>query len=124
MMSLMRRVVSLVMGGLLLAATGAAAVPAPLAEPVLVARAAAKLTTIRGVVESVSDTALLVGAERDGSRIQMSFAFDDKVVVMKQRKRIGVEGIQTGDPITVRYAEDGGQAVAKRIWVRERVGSE
>jgi len=116
MRSLLRGVVGLVAGGVLLgAALGAwgGSEPDP-ASP----GAGAAAVTVRGVVTAVNDGAFSVEIQEGDRAAEMLVALDEKTVVLKQRKRIAGNEIRVGDPVTVRYTERDGRAIARHVWVR------
>jgi hypothetical protein len=76
------------------------------------------LATVRGVVKAASATALAVETGPGGKDLR--FVLDERTVVMgmKPLARIAATDLRKGDPVTVSYADEGGRAVARRVWRR------
>ncbi len=104
--------------GLLVLVTALGIGPAFAADPAPPAQAHSTEPTVRGVVRASSATALSLDVGTPGK--ERRFAVNDQTVVMsmKPMKRIAVTELRKGDLVTVAYVEDGGRAVAKRVWRR------
>ncbi|MGH7320324.1 MAG: hypothetical protein ACRELA_11965 [Candidatus Rokuibacteriota bacterium] len=110
-MSLVARVAGvLVAGALVTAAVGTWA--GPDSGP------GGKISTVRGVVKSLTAKRLSLETAQPDKAAEMVFVVDEKTVVVKRGKTIAVKEVRAGDAVTVAYAANGSQAVAKRVWVR------
>ncbi len=77
-----------------------------------------KTSTVRGIVKSLTAKRLFVETAPPDKAVEMVFVLDEKTVVVKRGKTIAVKEVRAGDAVTVAYAANGTQTVAKRVWVR------
>ena len=113
------RTIALATGALLLAlAPGVGAEPGATPQAPRAATAA-RTPAVRGVLTSVSDGRLVLDAGGGAGHGARLFLLDDRTVVQRRvGKPISVRELKPGDAVTVSYAEVGGKAVARRVWVR------
>lgn len=74
--------------------------------------------TASGTVKSASADTVVVAGKEKGKETEWTFAVDPKTTVKKGGKEIAVADLKAGDPVQVRYTEEGGKQVAQSITVR------
>jgi hypothetical protein len=74
--------------------------------------------TASGTVKSASADTIVVAGKEKGKETEWTFAVDPKTTVKKGGKELAASDLKAGDPVQVRYVEEGGKQVAQSITVR------
>jgi hypothetical protein len=73
--------------------------------------------TAAGTVKSASGDSVVVAGKRQGKDAEWTFAVDAKTKVKKAGKDVAANELKAGDPVSVRYMEHEGKAIAQTITV-------
>lgn len=117
----MRTVALLLLTAALLAANAApgwAQTPAPKAEEKKTEAKKPAGKTISGTVKSASADTVVVTGKDKGKETEWTFAIDPKTTIKKGGKDLTPADLKAGDPVQVRYREEGGKQTAQAITVR------
>lgn len=79
---------------------------------------AAKPKTASGTVKSASADSIVVAGKEKGKDTEWTFAVDPKTKIKKAGKDLPAADLKAGDPVQVKYTEDGGKAMAQSVTVR------
>lgn len=71
-----------------------------------------------GTVKTAAADSLVVTGKAKGKDTEWTFSVDPKTKIRKSGKDITAADLAAGDPVSVRYHEDGGKNVADAVMVR------
>jgi hypothetical protein len=74
--------------------------------------------TANGTVKSAATDSIVVAGKAKGKDEEWTFGVDAKTSIKKAGKSVTAADIKTGDSVTVKYAEDGGKAMAQSVTVK------
>jgi hypothetical protein len=74
--------------------------------------------TASGTVKSASADSIVVAGKEKGKDAEWTFAVDAKTTIKKGGKDVAAADLKAGDPVQVRYTEEGGKQVAHSVTVR------
>ncbi|HXF96574.1 MAG TPA: DUF5666 domain-containing protein [Gemmatimonadales bacterium] len=74
--------------------------------------------TASGTVKSASADSVVVAGKEKGKDAEWTFAVDAKTTIKKGGKDVTAADLKSGDPVHVRYTQEGGKQVAQAITVR------
>jgi hypothetical protein len=77
-----------------------------------------KSKTASGTVKTASADSLVVAGKNQGKDAEWTFGVDAKTSIKKGDKAITAADLKAGDPVTVRYADHDGKALAQTVTVK------
>jgi hypothetical protein len=78
-----------------------------------------KSKTASGTVKMASaDSLVVAGKDKGGKDVEWTFGVDAKTSIKKGDKAITAADLKAGDPVTVRYADHDGKALAQSVTVK------
>jgi hypothetical protein len=77
-----------------------------------------KSKTASGTVKTASADSLVVAGKDKGKETEWTFGVDAKTSIKKGGKPITPADLKAGDPVSVKYAEDGGKTMAQSVTVK------